>query len=76
VPGPRQPVSVLGTPVKQLHSLAEISEHHALRVSVMSLADLLGFGFCADGDLIPDVQMMADRVEPETQALVDAVKHC
>jgi hypothetical protein len=76
VPGPREPVSVLSAPVSQLHSLAEISEHHALRVTVMSLADTLGFGFCADGDLIPDVQMMADQVQPETQALIDAVKHC
>ncbi len=73
VPGPRQDVSVLAAPVHRLHSLAEISEHHALRVSVISLADLLCFGFCADAELIPDVQTIADRIEPETQALLDAV---
>jgi hypothetical protein len=72
VPGPREHVSVLSAPVYRLHSLAEISHHHALRVSVMSLADLLGFGFCADAELIPDLQTMADQVEPETQALLDA----
>ncbi len=73
VPGPRQDVSVLAAPVHRLHSLAEISEHHALRVSVISLADLLCFGFCADAELVPDVQTIADRIEPETQALLDAV---
>jgi diacylglycerol O-acyltransferase len=69
VPGPPRRVTVLGSPVRQLHSLAEISEHHALRVAVISLADLLCFGFCADAELIPDVQTMADRVQPEMQAL-------
>jgi hypothetical protein len=73
VPGPRHPVSLLAAPVRELHSVAEISRHHALRVSVMSLADQLGFGFCADADLIPDVQLMADQVEPETRALLDSV---
>lgn len=72
VPGPRQPVAVLSAPVQVLHSLAEISEHHALRVSVMSLADMLCFGFCADAELVPDAQAIADQIEPETQALLDA----
>jgi hypothetical protein len=70
VPGPRRRVTVLRAPVLQMHSLAEISERHALRVAVISLADLLCFGFCADGELIPDVQTMVDRVQPETQALL------
>jgi hypothetical protein len=76
VPGPRRPVTVLSAPVRQLHSLAEISEHHALRVSVSSLADLLCFGFCADADLVPDLQTMAARVEPEAQALLGSVTAC
>ncbi|MFZ0041623.1 MAG: wax ester/triacylglycerol synthase domain-containing protein [Solirubrobacteraceae bacterium] len=73
VPGPPRPVKILASPVRRLHSLAEISEHHALRVSVISLADLLCFGFCADADLVPDVQSMAARVEPEARALLGAL---
>lgn len=49
VPGPRHEVRVISAPVLHLHSLAEISEHHALRISVISFADQLCFGFCADG---------------------------
>jgi diacylglycerol O-acyltransferase / wax synthase len=71
--GPRDHVAVLAAPVRQLHSLAEISQHHALRVSVISFADLLCFGFVADADLVPDVQSMADQVAPVTQALLDRV---
>ena len=73
VRGPREPVTVHSAPVHQMHSLAEISRHHALRISVISLADLLCFGFCADAALIADVQTMASRVEPEAQALMGAL---
>lgn len=72
VPGPRHPVRILGSPVRALYSLAEISQHHALRVSVMSLADQLSFGFCADPDVVPDVATMARRIAPEAQLLQDA----
>jgi diacylglycerol O-acyltransferase len=75
VPGPRHRVSVMSSPVRHMYSLAEISQHHALRVSVISFADQLCFGFCADSDLIPDVQTMADQLEPESQALLGGLRY-
>ena len=45
----------------QMYSLAEISRHHALRVSVISFADQLCFVFCADSDLVPNVQTLAGQ---------------
>jgi len=72
VPGPREPVNVLGRAVARLHSLAEIGEHHALRVSAMSLAGTLCFGLCADPHLVDQLQLMADGIEVEAQGLFDA----
>jgi diacylglycerol O-acyltransferase len=72
VPGPREPVSVLGARVAHLHSLAEIGERHALRVSAMSLAGLLCFGLCADPDLVDELGVMAEGIEQEAQHLLDA----
>ncbi len=69
VPGPREPVSVLACPVRALHSVAEISRHHALRIAVMSFADQLSFGFCADPDVVHDVGTIAAQVQPEAEAL-------
>jgi diacylglycerol O-acyltransferase len=69
VPGPREPVSVLSSPVRAFYSLAEISQHHALRVSVTSLTDQLCFGFCVDPDVVRDVQTLADFIGPEAEAL-------
>jgi diacylglycerol O-acyltransferase len=72
VPGPREPVSVLAVPVAHLHSLAEIGERHALRVSAMSLAGLLCFGLCADPDLVDELGVMAEGIEAEAEDLLAA----
>jgi hypothetical protein len=72
VPGPREPVSVLGAPVTSLHSIAEIGERHALRVAVVSLADRLCFGFCADPAIVHDVATIAAGTEAEATALIAA----
>jgi diacylglycerol O-acyltransferase len=72
VPGPREPVSVLGASVAHLHSIAEIGERHALRVSATSLVGLLCFGLCADPDLVDELQLMADGIEAEAHELCAA----
>ena len=70
VPGPREPVSVLGAPVESIHSIAEIGERHALRVAVVSLAGELHFGFCADPAIVDGLDAMAAGVELEAAELV------
>jgi hypothetical protein len=72
VPGPRGQVSVLGSPVASLHSLAEIAEHHAVRVAAVSMDDGLFLGFCADPDIVPDVREIAEATEREATVLIGA----
>ncbi len=72
VPGPREPVNVLGTPVNSLHSIAELAMHHALRVAAVSLAGTLCLGFCADPAIVEDVQSMAVATEDEAAELIAA----
>lgn len=72
VPGPREPVSVLGADVAHLHSIAEIGRRHALRASATSLAGLLCFGLCADPHLVDELQLMAAALEDEARALLAA----
>ncbi len=69
VPGPRHRVYVLGVRVRALYSLAEIREHHALRVAVVSLADGLNFGLLADPSLIGDVERLASDMRAEADTL-------
>jgi diacylglycerol O-acyltransferase len=72
VPGPREPVSVLGAPVAHLHSIAEIGERHALRASATSLVGALCFGLCADPHLVDELGLIAEGIEAEAHALFDA----
>lgn len=72
VPGPRERVSVLGAPVSSLHSIAEIAQHHAVRVAAVSVADMLFLGFCADPVIVAGVQAMAEGTELEALALIAA----
>jgi hypothetical protein len=72
VVGPRSPVTVLGTPVSDLYSLAEIGQRHALRVGAVSLAGTISLGLCADPELVEDVQAMAEGAEAEARSLIAA----
>jgi hypothetical protein len=62
-------VSILGSPVTSVHSIAELAERHALRIAVVSVAGRLYFGFCSDPEILDDVQAMADGVEAEAALL-------
>jgi diacylglycerol O-acyltransferase len=73
VPGPRRPVRLLGVPVSGLYSLAEIGEHHALRVAVVSLAGTLNVGLVADPTLLADVDHLAAGMQAEAAALIDCL---
>jgi diacylglycerol O-acyltransferase len=72
VRGPARPVTVLDAPVETVHSIVEIGERHALRVAALSVGDRLCFGFCADPDLVVDLDVMAEGIEWATDQLVTA----
>jgi WS/DGAT/MGAT family acyltransferase len=70
VPGPPAPVGVQGSPVSGLHTIAEIGQRHALRVSVLSYAGQLCFGLCADPAIVHELDALADGIETEAEALI------
>jgi hypothetical protein len=49
--------------------VVEIGRHHALRVAVLSVGERLCFGFCADPELVDDLEVMAAGVEAEAALL-------
>jgi diacylglycerol O-acyltransferase len=63
VPGPREPVRLLGAGVAELYSVAEPADRHALRASAVSLEGRMGFGFCADPGAVPGVAALADGID-------------
>jgi diacylglycerol O-acyltransferase / wax synthase len=73
VPGPADDVYVLGARVRELYSVAEIAEHHALRVAVISAAGTLFFGLCADRDAVDDAELIAEGIRASVRDLVAPV---
>jgi diacylglycerol O-acyltransferase len=69
VPGPREPVRILGATVSELYSLAEPADRHALRASAISLAGRMGFGFCTDPGAVPGVDELADGLDASLEEL-------
>jgi diacylglycerol O-acyltransferase len=63
VPGPRDPVRLLGASVTELYSLAEPADRHALRASVVSLTGQMGFGFCTDPGAVPGIAELASGLD-------------
>ena len=72
VPGPHEPVAICGARVRSMHSIAEIAEHHAVRVAAVSLCDDLFLGFCADPAIVHDVGSMAAATEHDAAQLIAA----
>jgi WS/DGAT/MGAT family acyltransferase len=69
VPGPREPVGLLGARVTELYSVAEPADRHALRASAVSLAGRMGFGFCTDPGAVPGVAELADGLDASLEEL-------
>jgi hypothetical protein len=70
VPGPRSPISVLGRPVRNLYSFAEIGERHPVRVAAVSLCDTMQFGVLTDPDVVPGTDTLARGIEASISELL------
>ena len=73
VPGPPDPVYVLGSRVGELYTLAEPAPHHALRVSAISLAGEMQVGFCTDPEAVSGVDDLAEAVSRSLVELRESV---
>jgi diacylglycerol O-acyltransferase len=63
VPGPPTVVEVRGRPVQHLFSSSEPAAHHALRISAISCAGIIGIGLCTDPQALPHIAKMAEAVQ-------------
>jgi diacylglycerol O-acyltransferase / wax synthase len=73
VRGPQSPLTVLGRPVQELYSVAEIAPRHPLRIAVTSLSGAMSFGLCADPELVTGLDVLAAGIEASISELVAAV---
>jgi diacylglycerol O-acyltransferase / wax synthase len=69
LPGPRGPIWVAGVRVRELHSVVEVAQRHALRVAAVSCDGLLSFGLCAASRAVPDLAGLAAGMEETIEEL-------
>jgi WS/DGAT/MGAT family acyltransferase len=71
VRGPASELYVLGAHVREMYSIAEIAQQHALRVAVVSASGQLSFGLCADADAVKDIGVIADGMRRAADELIE-----
>ena len=70
VPGPRQPVHVLGRKVVRVLPIVPIALQVRIGIAILSYAGDLSFGITADYDTAPDVDKLAEGIESGLARLV------
>jgi diacylglycerol O-acyltransferase / wax synthase len=69
IPGPRDPLYMLGARLEEAYPVVPLSEHHALSVGVFGYMDHAHFGFYADPRALPDVGDLSAAISAEIRAL-------
>ena len=71
VPGPQQPMYLLGRRLRALYPVVPLAGRQALGVAVMSYDGRLGFGLLGDYDELADLDTLADMLRASIDALAD-----
>jgi WS/DGAT/MGAT family acyltransferase len=72
VPGPRDPLYLLGSQLLESHPLIPLMGHLSTGIALMSYRDTLSWGLCADWDLVPDLHEFTLAVEHSFRKLAEA----
>lgn len=69
IPGPRDPLYMLGAKLVEAYPIVPLSEEHALSVGVFGYLDHAHFGFYADPRALPEVGHLPEAISAEIRAL-------
>jgi hypothetical protein len=69
VPGPQQPVFLLGARMQAIHPLVPLAFNQALGIALFSYDGALFWGINSDWDALPDVHDLVRFIDEEFEAL-------
>jgi len=69
IPGPTEPLYMLGARLEEAFPVVPLSEDHALSVGIFGYLDRAHFGFYADPGALPSVRDLPTAVDSEIKAL-------
>jgi WS/DGAT/MGAT family acyltransferase len=71
IPGPREPVYLLGARLVDAYPVVPLSEGHALSIGMFSVADRVCFGCYADPRVLPEARSLPEALSAATVELQD-----
>jgi WS/DGAT/MGAT family acyltransferase len=74
VPGPQQPLYVLGRKLECMFPLVPLAKNTAIGIAVMSYNGQMSFGLNGDYDVLPDLESIAGYLGDAVDALIRAAK--
>jgi len=69
VPGPQEPITVLGAKLAECYPVVPIAEDHALSIGIFTYCEQLFIGLYADPNAFPDVDQLPALLDRELHAL-------
>ena len=71
IPGPREPVYMLGCELREVYPVVPIPDRHALSIGMTTIRDRACFGLYADRSSLGDVSSLTDAVEASCDELLE-----
>lgn len=69
IPGPTEPLYLLGAPVREVFPILPLIANQPLAVGALSYAGALNIGITGDRDLVPDIDVFREGVCADLEAL-------
>jgi diacylglycerol O-acyltransferase / wax synthase len=70
IPGPRQPLYMLGCELEEVYPVVPIADRHAVAIGVTTIKDDSFFGVYADPETLPDADLLAKAIDESIEELL------
>jgi WS/DGAT/MGAT family acyltransferase len=70
IPGPPEPVYMLGCELEEVYPVVPLAERHALSIGLTTIKDRAFFGVYADRESLPDADVLASCLEESVDELL------
>jgi diacylglycerol O-acyltransferase len=70
IPGPREPLYMLGCELEEVYPVVPIADGHAVAIGVTTIKDESFFGVYADRESLPDADLLAQGIDESIEELL------
>ncbi len=75
IPGPRQPMYLLGCELEEAYPVVPLADRHAVSIGMTTIKSEACFGIYADRQALPDAELLADCIDSSIDELLALAEH-